>query len=348
MSTTTQIGANSTREECFVSVACALRDGTIDLERYMVELSEHLEKRFADHEILLVHLGVDRDLVLNATEILSRVPNVRFIELAPGIEDDVVRSVCLENAIGDFVVILDPCSDPVDVVSALVDRCRGGSDVVVGVTRHPATLGYRMAAPFMRRLLGKVGYNLPRDVTGLCCLSRLAVSSVLRIGRSHHEFTIRIGRSGFPVFSLEYEPKAKIHRTLVTGLRTAMRVLIFNSRSPLRWIVGVGMFGSLLCSVASGYSILVHFVRDHVQEGWTTMMVLISGLFMLQFAILALLGEYVGHLLEEFSRTDAYSVVFEKHSSVMLDQERRNVKTELGPESVMAPPDQIDSESPEA
>ena len=185
-----------------------------------------------------------------------------------------------------------------------------------------------MMAPLMRRVLRRTGYNLPRDITGLCCLSRQAVSSVLRIGRSHHEFMNRIARSGYPVFALEYEPKVRLRKTLIAGLHSALRALVFNSRSPLRWIVAVGLFGSCLSAAASGYSILVHFVRDHVQEGWTTTMVLISGLFMLQFAILALLGEYVGHLLEELSCRDAYSVVFEKHSSVMVDELRRNVKTE--------------------
>jgi hypothetical protein len=50
-----------------------------------------------------------------------------------------------------------------------------------------------------------------------------------------------------------------------------------------------------------------------------------SLLFMLQFVMLAFFGEYLGRLLDDRSEQVDYSIVFEKNSAVMVNQDRVNV-----------------------
>lgn len=43
------------------------------------------------------------------------------------------------------------------------------------------------------------------------------------------------------------------------------------------------------------------------------------------FLILSLFGEYLARLLEDRADVRAYNVIYERHSSVMLDMDRLNV-----------------------
>ena len=91
---------------------------------------------------------------------------------------------------------------------------------------------------------------------------------------------------------------------------------------------GVGLFGSLSAFLFAVYSLLVHLVKGHVVEGWTTTILFMSALFMMRFIVLSFFGEYLGRLLDERSERADYSVVFEKNSAVMVNQDRLNVFTD--------------------
>lgn len=67
---------------------------------------------------------------------------------------------------------------------------------------------------------------------------------------------------------------------------------------------------------------------NNVVPGWTTTALLISLLALIEFTMLAFFGEYLNRLLDDKSGHDSYSVVFEKHSAVMVDADRINVKLE--------------------
>jgi dolichol-phosphate mannosyltransferase len=67
-------------------------------------------------------------------------------------------------------------------------------------------------------------------------------------------------------------------------------------------------------------------MKDDVLPGWTTMSLQSSGLFLLLFVMLTLMGEYLGRLLEESSSRPLYHVRGELTSSVMItNNTQRNV-----------------------
>ena len=89
---------------------------------------------------------------------------------------------------------------------------------------------------------------------------------------------------------------------------------------------GLGLVGSLLSFAYSFYVIGVYLFKSDVMPGWTTLSLLISGLFAIMFLILALMGEYLGRLLEESTDRPLYHLRDEQSSYLMLaDPNRRNV-----------------------
>ena len=314
----------------FVSVVVLLEEDESIIEIYLKNLHQHLDECFDDYEIILIDKNSNDALMNKLDRLLTEIQSVRYLKLASSVHDDVALAAGMENAIGDFVILHSETEDPVGCIYDLVRMSLSGFDIVIGKSDQNQTFGYKFVRPLIRRLLISIGYNIPRNATKLRCLSRRAVNAVTRTGRFHHQFYVRINNTGYPftVFNYKQSHSSGNKRTLRKGLLQGLHLLVFNSTKPLRWMSGLGVFGSFLAFSFSLYSLLVHYFKDTVIEGWTTMILFTSWLFMIIFIILAFLGEYLGRLLDERNEQSDYTVSFEKNSSVMLDENRKNITRE--------------------
>ena len=77
--------------------------------------------------------------------------------------------------------------------------------------------------------------------------------------------------------------------------------------------------------VFATYSLISHALNGNIAPGWTTNILFMSCLFMLQFIMLSFFGEYIVRLLNSQGNSDDYAIVFEKNSLVMIDADRVNV-----------------------
>lgn len=317
------------KSESFVSVVLNTYDLSDALTIKLRQIQELLDVNYSDYEILVISKGPYRDVPRQSAveQILKAIPSIRFLQLSGYVHDDVVWAAGVENAIGDFVVLYDHLTDPVDVIPRVVEECKAGYDVVVGISNLPLPCTYRFLRDTASRILRAIDYHIPKNSTGLRCLSRRAVNAVTDTGRFHHQFYLRIQKTGYQVSEVVYGPISDNHvkKSIVYGFRNLVRLMVFNSSRPLRWMSVVGTVGSLSALLFAIYSIVANLINGHVVEGWTTTILFMSVLFMLQFIMLAFFGEYLSRLLDDRSEQAAYSVVFEKNSAVMVNQDRVNV-----------------------
>lgn len=317
------------KSDLFVSVVLVQDQPLASGEKSLHRIQEDLDRRYSDYEIVVIGQGTVKTFTPQDEVVLKNIPSLRYIQLAAKVHPDVAWAAALENAIGDFVIIFNPLADPVQAISETVAICKSGFDVVVGVACQPQTLAYRAFRSVADYILKLVDYSLPRDATWLRCLSRRAVNSVTSTGRSHHQLSMRIQKTGYPQTTYNYKlmttKQLGVPRSLLFGIRGLLRLIVFNSSRPLRWMSGLGLFGSFSAFVFAVYSLLVHLVKGNVVEGWTTTILFMSALFMMQFVMMAFFGEYLNRLLDDRSGQADYSVVFEKNSAIMVNQDRVNV-----------------------
>lgn len=322
------------KSDSFVSVCLVIDDHLHRLDTYVTALPQiqgALAEEFVDHELVVVRQGNGTPTSnLLIQQVLHTVPGIRFLQLAYRVATDVAVGAALENAIGDFVVLFDPTQDPVDALASLVAQCKNGDDIVVGVAPgQPYSFGYRILRPLMGRLVSVIGYDLPRHATSLRCLSRRAVNAATRAGRFHHQLYVRIQKTGMPWGSYTYTPIAHARtKTAQQGIKEALRLLVFNSTKPLRWMNALGI-GVSLISIA-GCILLSAWQIAHNEAGAQTMLVPILGavlglMFLLLFTMTAFFGEYLGRLLDDRGESSLYSVALDLNSSVMLNENRENV-----------------------
>lgn len=319
-------GVNN-KQDYFVSVVSVLNNNKPIIEDYLKQLSDILEKNYMDYEIVLIDQCSSDGTVALMDNVLKELPSIRYIRLNQIVHDDVALAAGLENAIGDFVVLLKPDRDPVDCIPELVNLCREGYDIVIGVSHHRRSIGYRFIRPYIQWLLNWIGYYLPKNATTLRCLSRRCVNTVTSIGRFHLQFFVRISKTGYPSCSYTYNQNIEYAKkeTLIHGIVQTCRLLIFNSTKPLRWMAVLGFAGSLLAFLIAFYSIAVRLFVSKVVEGWTSTILFMSVMFMILFSMLAFFGEYLSRLLDYSGEYQDYSIVYEKNSSVMLNENRYNV-----------------------
>ena len=320
---------SATKKDIFVSVVLSCKDQAEDLKNKVRPINDLLSKNYVDFEIVIIDNHSFDDSETYITSLLTELESIRYIRLSSEVSADVSLSARLENAIGDFVVLFDISTDPVYVIENVVEKSLAGSDVVIGVAKQNSSLAYAIVRPIMNHFLSRIGYKLPRNATNLRCLSRRAVNAVTANGRFHHKMMMRISNTGFTSTTETYElAQVNEKKILLSGIRDTIKIMIFNSTKPLRWMSLLGVFGSFLAFIFSLYSLIVRIINNHVIEGWTTQIIFMSILFMLIFTMLAFFGEYLGRLLDDRSEHTDYNIVYEKNSSVMIDSHRVNVLTE--------------------
>jgi polyisoprenyl-phosphate glycosyltransferase len=317
------------KSDLFVSVVLVIDQPLSAQESVLHNIQSDLELHYSDYEVVVVGQGPVLGGAFTSQDeaVLERIPGLRYIQLAARVYLDVALATGLENAIGDFNVIFDPEVDPISAISESVDMCHSGFDVVVGVANQPCTFMYRIFRSMSNGILSAIGYSLPRNATGLRCLSRRAMNSILLTGRSRHQIYMQIQRTGYfhAVYNYVLLSGKMRPRSLVSGLKDMIHLLVFNSSRPLRWMSAVGLLGSFFAFIFAAYSVLIHLVKRNVVEGWTTSILFMSVLFMMQFIMMAFFGEYLGRLLDDRSDMVDRSVAFEKCSLVIINQDRVNV-----------------------
>lgn len=322
-----------TRSDTFVSAVAVLRSYARFLPAFVAETVRTLDARYTNYELVLIDNGSRDETPAVVRDLLKSHRCLRYLRLAGRQKAETAVMAGLDAAIGDFVVTLHPEFDPPADIPALVDRCRAGADVVVGVAPYPAPPGavYRLCRwGFGRAARGLLGLDPGRAAGNFRCLSRAAVNALTRVRRRRRFFGQLLAETGLAAAEHPYRFLARGGKPPRVNLRRAARaaasMAVNSSQTPLRLVSGLGLLGSGLSFLYSLYVVAVYLTKPDVMPGWTTLSLQVSGLFVLVFLMLALIGEHLGRLMDEAVDRPLYHVREEQASAVMLaDPARRNV-----------------------
>jgi hypothetical protein len=140
----------------FVSAVVLARGRGIHLEETLDAVSSLLSVLVADHEIIVVAAGLDP----GATSTLTRISREKFrgtLRVYFLTQDADAHTACwmgAENALGDFVAVLDPASDDPGFLPELLDQAMSGVDIVFAHKRAgmPPRLTLHLAGALLQGL----------------------------------------------------------------------------------------------------------------------------------------------------------------------------------------------------
>jgi dolichol-phosphate mannosyltransferase len=265
-------------------------------------------------EIIFVN-DASPDNTLEVVEGLSRQDSrVRGITHSRNFGSQAAFLSGMRESVGEHVVLLDgDLQDPPELIADFWAKMQEGYDVVYGrrVDREATWVMRRAYKAFYRVFQALAPFEIPRDAGDFSLMSREVVEVVKSM--PERDLFIRAQRAyvGFRQTGVDYKrPERMFGKTtnnLGRNVGWATRGVLAVSRAPL---TALSLFALALFSF-SVFVILVQIVRkllfpSLVPEGLLSISVLVTGLGSLNLLAIAIVGEYVGRILEETKKRPRY------------------------------------------
>lgn len=244
-------------------------------------------------------------------------PRVGMIKLSRNFGHEAAMLAGIDNAEGDAVICMDSdLQHPPEMIPAMAKKFLEGFDVV-NMTRNKNSrhtpLGKRfMSALFYKFLNFVTKVRLEENASDFFLISRKAADA-LRNGYRERARFLRgfIQIMGFKKTSLAYDCgkrlAGKSKYTFRSLLRLSVNALTSFSNVPLRMGIFLGCITGAASIAAAVYSLAMRLTTE-TPPGYTTIVTLICLLFSINFFVLGIIGEYIGHVLHEVKGRPIYIV----------------------------------------
>jgi len=309
-----------------VSIVVSLKQDAHLLENLVTEIDCTIGSSYRYFEIVLVDDGSSDGTPALVLPLLMKIKRVRYMRLSRPFGRDAALSAGIESAIGDFVVTMDPRTDPIDDIPPMIELCRKNGGIVHGVAENPSTRSLTrewLGSAFRSYCRRHLGVDIKRGVSDFRVMSRQAVNALLQVreqSRYLRVLTLTLGyQHEFFPYSIQAREGGPRLTTWRAEVATAIDLLAANTRHPLRMVTVAGLLGASLNLLYAGYVVVIFLIKPNVAAGWTTLSLQSSGMFFFVCLILAVLSEYVGIILGEVRSRPLYFVAQESNSSVLLE-----------------------------
>jgi glycosyltransferase involved in cell wall biosynthesis len=317
----------------FLSVVFVVRNEASSLEPVLSAAVEALTPLVSDFEVIVVD-NASQDASVATLKRLTQpdsLPNLQVYALTKEVEADIASYVGFENALGDFVAIMDLHADDIGFLPQMLERAVSGADVVfaANVRRAAQSLPYRVAnAAFNVLYRWFSGVDLAAEAPRFRVLSKRVVNFILQHPQPAMTYRHLPSTAGFARASLTYasEPKAAPVKRLGDSIDRGMRLLVSTTRAPMRLVTTLSLFGAISNLVYSLYVIAIAVFKSDVAPGWTSLSLQQSGMFFLLSLVLLVLGEYVLHMARLSTEGPAYHIAQEFTSARLTRLRRLNIE----------------------
>ncbi|MBT5050278.1 MAG: glycosyltransferase [Rhodospirillaceae bacterium] len=327
--------------DTLVSTVLVVRDGEPYIHALVIAIQKILSDTVTDYEIVVVD-NTSGDGTVSVLEALSNeLPNLQVYCLSAQVNDDLARIAGIQQAIGDYVILLDPYDD-ISQIPALLERARADNDLVLAVRsdageRRAQGFSGMAAHWFLRFYRAISGYDLYADAPRYRLMSRRLVNFVLQHEDAHVTYQLLPMMGGFKsdrlVYTVTQNRPHRMRRSFREAASYAISLLMFTSTVPLRFVTitcGIASSASLIYSV---YVVLSYFLKENVADGWTTLSLQLSVQFFLLALAIGMLAEYMVHLLRHSNKHPRFYIAREFRSGQLTREEKLNVRHQSAPGS---------------
>jgi len=317
----------------FLSVVLVVRNLANELPQVLAEVTAAIAPLVAEYELVIIDNGSDDDSVQVLKQLTKdhRLPNLQVYSLIKEVDNDTAAWAGLENALGDYLAVIDVMTDSVQFVQPMIERSVGGADAVFAMNTMKAPQGvlYRLCFGVFNLLYVKFnGIHLVKDAPQFRILSRRVVNFILQHSAPVLAYRHLPASSGFARVNLTYTavPKILRRKSLMEAIDRGMRMLVSTARGPMRLVTALSLFGAVSNALYSVYVLIVAALKTDVAPGWVTLSLQQSGMFLLISLVLLVMGEYMVHLPRRGNEGPGYYVAQQFTSAVITRREKLNVE----------------------
>jgi dolichol-phosphate mannosyltransferase len=279
-------------------------------------LSDTFRAMQVEYEIIFVNDSSPDNTAEVATKIAGQDPRVIVIEHSRNFGSQSAFLSGMNVASGNAVVLMDgDLQDPPEVIPQFFEKWyKEGFDVVYGrrVRREASAIMGLAYKAFYRLFRQMADITVPVDAGDFSLIDRKVVDQMLALPETDQFLRGLRAWVGFKQTGVDYLRPERMFGTSTNNLRRNLRWArkgIFSfSYAPLEFLLFGGLALMGLAALALVFSIVVRFFDPTVPRGITTIVSLILGFGGLQLFATAIVGEYVGKILEETKNRPKYIV----------------------------------------
>lgn len=319
---------------CFLSVVFVVRNQAAGLESTLSDAVAAIAGIVSDYELIVVdNASVDGSIsVLKQLTGENGLANLQVYALTKEVDADTASWVGLENALGDFVVVVDPLVDDIGFAPKMLDCAVSGADVVfANNSQKPAqSLAYRGANIVFHSIYNRFnGVHLAKEAPQYRILSKRVINFILQHPQPVMTYRHLPATGGFARAYLDYSsaPKSSRPKRLGESIDRGMRLLVSTTRTPMRLVTTLSLFGAISNVVYSFYVLAIGILKTDVAPGWVSFSLQQSGMFFLISLVLLVLGEYILNMASLSNEGPLYHVAQEFTSARMTRLEKLNIET---------------------
>ena len=324
----------------FLSVVFVVRNESARLEKMLTDAQSCVSQLVSDYELIIVDNASDDDSVLVMKRLTGErgLANLQVYALTKQVESATANWVGLENALGDFVAVIDPFADDIAFLPQMLEKAVSGAEVVfaTNTAREAGTVPYRAANTVFNWLYRVFnGVHLSKAAPPYRVLSKSVINFILRHPQPALSYRHLPATAGFARVHLvaSGQPQVARKRDLGDSIDQGMRLLVSTTRAPMRLVTALSLFGAGANLLYSVYVVAVGLLRSDVAPGWISLSLQQSGMFFLISLVLLVLGEYILNMASLSNEGPPYHVGQELTSVRVTRREKLNVE-EAAPDMV--------------
>ncbi len=317
----------------FLSIVFVVRNQSGRIETILSDAATNISSLVSDYELIIVDNASNDDSVsvLKSLTGENGQPNLQVYALTKEVDTDTASWVGLENALGDFVAVIDPLVDDIGFLPEMLDKAVCGADVVFANNqKKPAqSLAYRVGYSVFNWLYkGSNGINLTKEAPQFRVLSKRVVNFILQHPQPAIAYRHLPATGGFARANLNYSatPRVSYTKRLRGCIDRGIRLLVSTTRAPMRLVTWLSLFGAFSNLVYSFYVVVIGLLKTDVAPGWISLSLQQSGMFFLISLVLLVLAEYILNMVYLQNEGPLYHVGQEFTSSRITRREKLNIE----------------------
>lgn len=317
----------------FLSVVFVIRNESPRLRKILMDAQSCVAQLVSDYELIIVDNASDDESVAELKLLSGEqgLANLQVYALTKQVEMATAFWVGLENALGDFVAVIDPLADDIAFLPQMLEKAVTGADVVFAANarRSTGTLPYRSANTVFNWLYKAFnGVHLSKDAPPYRVLSKSVINFILRHPQPALSYRHLPATAGFARVNLTYDgaPQGAARERLADSIDQGMRLLVSTTRTPMRLVTMLSLFGAVANVVYSLYVVAIGVLKEDVAPGWVSLSLQQSGMFFLISLVLLVLGEYLLNMASLSNEGPLYHVGQEFTSVRVTRREKLNVE----------------------
>ncbi len=308
------------QEKALISVVSPVYGcgGTV-IELYL-RIKKSLEAENLTFELLLIDDGSPDESWPAIEELSKRDERVKGILLSRNFGQHNAITAGLEHASGQWVVVMDcDLQDQPEEIVKLYKKAQEGFDVVLGQRQARKDI-------FIKKFLSNTFYRVLSYLTQTQQDSSIGnfgiykadvISAICTLGDQQRFFPTLVKWVGFKQTSIEIEHSRRtIGKTSYSFRKTlnlALDVMIAFSDRPLKLIVKLGAYISLLAVLYTIVTMVRYLIGDINVMGYTSLIVSVWFLSGIIILILGIVGLYIGKTYEKVKNRPYYIIKSSKN-----------------------------------